>query len=423
MERAHCCRSGNIVVGARGICLLALHRRVEFRGIVVADTPLVDVLLPVYNGARTIGEAVESLLQQTILDIRVIVVDDGSTDETPTLLRKMERADRRVQIVRQSNNGIVSALNRGLEFCTAQFLARQDADDISVKDRFEVQLNYLRSNPDCIAVSGAIRHIDGSGRFLDAVSYLGPPEMADPSWVPAIEPYLPPFLMTYRAVAQALGGYRYVHYSEDSDLFWRMQEVGRLHNMTDVIGFYRMHGDSVSSRSLRNGRLMSLFSQLGALSAIRRRKGGFDLSFPKDDIPAFIEAANSLAELVALAARSLSQEEVDHLEIAIGAKLLELSSYRPYEPDIEDCRFIRSAFRKHSDKLRFENQAALARSLCGTAARLLHRGRIREAGALVDLRHYPATLGRLAFRALSPPALRYQLRKALVGRHASKVMK
>src|SRR6185312_13918613 len=340
--------------------------------------PLVDVVIPVFNGARTIRRAVESNRSQTLDNLRIIAVDDGSTDGTAAILEEESAADPRIAIVTQPNRGIVEARNAGLARCRTEFFAWLDGDDLAMPSRLETQLDYLKSNPDCVAVSGAARHVDEGGRFLGIVSRCAPPDLADPSWIPAIEPYLmQSFLMVRRAAIERLGGYRQLTYSEDTDLCWRLQEVGRLHNLETVLGDYRVHQASVSSRSVGEGRVMALLSQLSAISAARRRSGAPDLPFPPGRAGR-LAAATSLAEIFAIGCESLSQSEAAQLEIALGAKLMDLASYRPYELDMGDCRFIQSAMRKHGRLLRPANRTVLARSCSGSAARLWHRGHFRQ---------------------------------------------
>src|ERR1700754_2149317 len=139
------------------------------------DEASVDVLIPVYNGVRYVRCAVESMQMQTVSDIRIHIVDDGSTDGTAEVLAEMAAQDPRLRIHSKPNGGIVDALNTGLGFCTAEFVARHDADAIAYPDRLERQIAYLRANPDCVAVSSATRHIDQEGKPLGTVGRVRPP--------------------------------------------------------------------------------------------------------------------------------------------------------------------------------------------------------------------------------------------------------
>jgi glycosyltransferase involved in cell wall biosynthesis len=365
---------------------------------------IVDVLLPVFNGATTITKALESLQCQTITSLRIIVIDDGSTDQTPEMLAALAAGDSRITVLTQPNAGTVEALNAGLRLCQAEFVARQDADDISDPTRLAVELGYLRSHPDYVAVSGAAKHIDEQGRFLGRVQTFPHPDRADPRWAPSREPYLMhPFLMVRRADLQAIGGYRYVYYSEDTDLCWRLQERGALHNLDMPLGGYRMHTGSISGASIVNGRIMALSSQLAGLSALRRRTGRADLHFPKEAITEY-RNAQTLSKLWEFGKRQLDDDEAGYLRIALAGKLLELSSYRPYELEYSDCQFIRDA-RHELSRLANANCKDLGRLYARTAARLLISRRFREMAALTPTRLYWPTFIRVVARLL-PASMR-----------------
>ena len=378
---------------------------------------LVDVLIPVFNAGKTVRSAVESVQHQTCRDIRIVVVDDGSTDDTPLILAGMAASDPRIEVFRRPNGGIVDALNFGLSQCRSKFLARQDGDDLSYPDRFAKQLAHLETHDSCIAVGGAARHIDPHGRSLDHVVRLVSPDNSDPSYVPSREPYiLHPFLMTHRAVVEKVGGYRYVFHAEDTDLYWRLQENGSLYNLDDVVGDYRMHPDSVSSTSVLNGRISALNSQLAAISALRRRQGLPDLEFSKGSIGEYLAAA-SMQNIFGLGARDLSTPEADQLELSLAGKLMELASYRPFELDLEDCRFIRTAMQKHAGKLAPANRSMLLKMCSGAAVRLIGNAEFNKAMALVQPRLYAGILTRLAFRTALPRSTQRAI-YAAVGRES-----
>lgn len=365
---------------------------------------IVDVLVPVFNGATTITEAIESLQRQTFTSFRIVVVDDGSTDRTPEVLAAIAARDSRITVLTQPNGGIVDALNAGLRLCQSEFVARQDADDISDPLRLAVELDYLRRHADCVAVSGAVKHVDEQGRLLGTVQTFPQPDRADPRWAPSREPYLMhPFLMARRAELQAIGGYRYVYYSEDTDLYWRLQERGVLKNLDVLLGKYRVHARSISSASVVNGRIMALGSQLAGLSALRRRTGRADLKFSKEAIKEY-RNAETLLKLWELGKRQLDNDEAGYLRIALAGKLLELTAYRPYELELSDCHFIRGALDEIS-RLPHCNRKDLSRLYASAAARLLISRRLREMAALTAPWLYLPMIMRAVYRGL-PASLR-----------------
>lgn len=372
---------------------------------------IIDVLIPVFNGQQFIRTSIESIQNQTINNIGIHIVDDGSTDGTSDILRDLAALDKRICVHSQSNTGIVEALNAGLRHCTAEFVARHDADDIAYPQRFEEQLETLRSRPELVAIGGSARHIDTKGRPLGTVTRLVATENADPSRIPAKEPYLlHPFLMVRRDAIMAVGGYRHVVHAEDSDLYWRLQEKSALFSDQRIQGEYRMHADSISSQSVRNGRVLAVSSQLSALSARRRRAGQADMTFTRDDGARLKAAAASLDEACTAASRQLTPDEARHLRLAAGAKLLETADYRPYELEMSDCLFIRKAFEESDTFLTGETREFALISCCGSAARLAAAGRWREARILLRPGMTVAFAARVGVRLLLPQAFHHRLR-------------
>lgn len=378
-------------------------------------TAQIDVLMSTYNAGRFLPETLASIQAQTIRDIRIIIVDDGSTDNSPELLAQAARQDPRIHVITQANGGIVAALNAGLAACTAPFIARHDADDLSNPDRFERQIRYLEANPDCVAVAGAARQIDTDGRWLGTLTRLRDPARADPFSIPATEPYLlQPMLMVRTGSFHAAGGYRPLLIAEDSDLYWRLQSFGRLHNLTEPLGGYRMHDGSITSQSVVAGRRGALCAQLAAISAQRRMRTVPDLVFDAALYDA-IKQATTMTDLYTVGCAQLTPAEQNWLAVALSAKLVELCFYRPFEPSVEDCRFIRDALNAHGDIMTPDNRAALQELLIGTAVRLAIKGLIAEALVLAPAKRLPTVMARILFRVALPGTLRTRV-KALVGR-------
>ena len=344
--------------------------------------PIIDVLVPVYNAAKTVEQSIASLQKQTVPDLRIIVINDGSSDATPAIVAAMAAEDPRIVLISTENRGIVDALNTGLAACTAPFIGRLDADDISFPARFERQLGYLNAHPDCVAVAGNVFHIDEMGRRTGISSAFPAEVKSDPYWAHCKEPYLMhPFLLVRAEAIRAVGGYRYVFHAEDTDIYWRLADLGRLHNLPDFLGEYRMHDKSISGASILNGRISAVSSQLSALSERRRRDGKADIIFPRSALDDY-KAAHEVDKIIEVASRQLSDPERAYLEIATASKLLQLTSLRPYSLTARDKRFIKSAIARHHRLLGAKNEVELLlRRILGHR---LKRGKLRELGELAS---------------------------------------
>jgi len=127
-------------------------------------TPLISVVMPTYNGERFLQPAIESILSQSFRDFELLVMDDGSTDRTPDILREFAARDGRIIVLTNLHNlGIAAATNRGLAAARGEYVALQDHDDISLPHRFQKELDFLRSHPDIALVGSAATLIDESG--------------------------------------------------------------------------------------------------------------------------------------------------------------------------------------------------------------------------------------------------------------------
>ena len=120
-------------------------------------TPAVTVLMPVFNAEAYLAEAVESILAQTFTDFEFLIIDDGSSDKTPDILEDYARKDARIRLLgNEQNMKIAASLNKGLSLAAAPLIARMDADDISLPDRLEKQVAFMREHPDIIVCSGGL---------------------------------------------------------------------------------------------------------------------------------------------------------------------------------------------------------------------------------------------------------------------------
>lgn len=362
------------------------------------QTARVDVLIPAYNADATLREAIASIQNQTVRDIRIIVINDGSTDGTGALLREIAAEDPRVVAIDTRNEGIVSALNTALAQATAPMLARHDADDLAFPDRFERQLAYLDAHPDCVALGADVHHIDEHGRRTGWTTVFGGEVIWDATALPALEPYLMhPFLMVRRSAVLAVGGYRYVFHAEDADLYWQLLGQGRLYNLPVVLGEYRVHAGSVSSVSIHNGRVAAAYAERAAVSFQRREAGIPDLAFPAEARET-LKSLGTIEAIVDYAAHAMTDVERGHFRLAIAAKLLQNATYRPYLLDLDDCRFIARATPGLLARLDQKGRRKFTRDRAAVLWRLLRKQRRAEADALAVPRLQYALLTPIFFR-------------------------
>ena len=355
----------------------------------------VDVVIPAYNAAGTLGDTIASLRDQTFGDFRIIVIDDGSTDGTAALVERLRGSEPRVGVISQANAGIVAARNVGLRAARAEFIAVQDADDLSDPDRLAQQVAYLDLHPSCVAVSGSARHIDAAGSVTGGVSTMPPLAAVDASWVPAREPYLMPFGLIRRDALLRVGGYRHVDYAEDTDLYWRLRRVGGLTNLPEVVGSYRYHPASATGgASLVNTRILAANNQLAAVSSARIDAGRPDIPFDRWQLARFRDAA-SLSGVFEIASCWLDGGERARFRMACAAKMLQWIEGRNLSPDRDDCAFIGRAYGERP-VMPPENIRELRRLYAVVGARLLRRGQVAKARALLPLSFFPEACARSA---------------------------
>jgi glycosyltransferase involved in cell wall biosynthesis len=205
--------------------------------------------MPVYNAARFLAEAVESILGQTFADFEFLIVDDGSTDRSLTILQRYAARDRRIRLTSRPNTGYTVALNGLLAQARGELLARMDADDVALPDRLARQVDYLRAHPHVVCVGSAVHLVDAAGRFLKSGHPGLDHEEIQRQALAGDCPLNHPSVMMRRAAVEAVGGYHpEFEPAEDLDLWLRLGEVGRLTNLPDVLMKYRQHPASFSER-------------------------------------------------------------------------------------------------------------------------------------------------------------------------------
>ncbi len=210
------------------------------------STPRISVLMTAYNAEKYIAQAIESILNQTYTDYEFIIINDGSTDDTPNIIQKYADQDSRIIFVdNKQNQGLIAVLNQGLDMAHGEFIARMDADDISLPQRFEKQIAYLDMNPE-VGVLGTLIHgfdaMDAEGIQIPVVTVfdlLKQNYIAHPSVMMRKE-VLDKYSLRYNP--------EYKH-CEDLELWSRMIFLTKIHNLMEVLLMYRITGNNISTQN------------------------------------------------------------------------------------------------------------------------------------------------------------------------------
>lgn len=208
------------------------------------QAPRVSVVMSVYNAARWLREAVQSVLDQTLRELELIVVDDGSTDGTPAILQAV--GDGRLRAVRQSRAGLTVSLNRGLRLASGPLLARLDADDVALPERLARQVAFLDAHPEVGVLGTACLETDESGRVLGTYR----PPVTDAEIRRALirrNPFVHSSVMMRRDVLEPAGFYdEALAVAQDYELWLRLSRLTRMANLGEPLVRRRLAMDRVS---------------------------------------------------------------------------------------------------------------------------------------------------------------------------------
>ncbi|WP_052464758.1 glycosyltransferase family 2 protein [Geoalkalibacter subterraneus] len=211
----------------------------------------VSVVMPVYNSEKYLRPSVESILNQTFQDFEFIIINDGSTDSSGTILKEYSKSDQRIKLIEQENKGIVSALNFGFEMSDSEYVIRMDSDDISMPYRIEHQLKFMDSHPGVGASSSVFEVIDEFGELVvtdkgELFSHCSSEMLAWSSLFTTVLCH--PGSIIRKDVFSEIGGYRKeFQYIEDHDLWLRISSISKLAITSEPLIKYRHHGNNLST--------------------------------------------------------------------------------------------------------------------------------------------------------------------------------
>lgn len=213
------------------------------------QAPKISVVMSVYNGSNFLDQSIQAILNQTFRDFEFIIIDDASTDETPEIIRYFANQDSRIRAFRNEKNigpaGFIKNLNTGCKEARGKYIARIDHDDISRKDRFQLQYDFLENNPDIFIVGAALRRVDETGNNLG--------EMRAPLDNDNIRNTMPKKISLYHPVIMFRKEFytdfyrEKMRYCEDYDFYFRiMTDDLKMANLDECLLEYRILQNSLS---------------------------------------------------------------------------------------------------------------------------------------------------------------------------------
>lgn len=234
----------------------------------------ISVLLPVHNSEKFLAPAIDSILNQTWSDLELVILDDGSTDSSWSIIHEYAQKDHRVRPYKKESTGLIHTLNQGLALCKNELIARMDADDISLPDRLERQRNELLKRPTLVLLGSSIVLIDESGCTLKTNKAKTDSQNISRRLLTSSCVYHPTAMFRKSAVLK-VGGYRSPFKgAEDYDLWLRLREVGEIDNLASPLLHYRVHPNSVTSRNLE---VQALSTASALACSLLRSLAGSDL--------------------------------------------------------------------------------------------------------------------------------------------------
>lgn len=218
----------------------------------VAEPYKISVLMPVYNAMPYLKEAVNSILSQTMEDFEFVILDDASTDGSAQFLAESAEQDGRIRLtLSNQRKGITPVLNRGVEQACGEYVARMDADDVSLPERFAIQVAFLDKNPDYAAVGGQVLTIDEDGWPIGIAQWAQDPDEIGRRLLMGWDGLCHPAAMIRRSNLIAVGKYDpSMTCAQDKDLWLRLAEHGLLTNLPEVVLKYRVHPSQISQHQL-----------------------------------------------------------------------------------------------------------------------------------------------------------------------------
>jgi glycosyltransferase involved in cell wall biosynthesis len=245
------------------------------------NKPLVTVLMPAFNAGKYIEEAIASVLRQTFTSFELLIINDGSTDNTVQVIRSFK--DDRIVLIDQSNQGIAHALNNGIAHAKAGYIARLDADDICYPGRLEKQYSFLNENHGYVALGSDAEYISENGEYLCDFKCIGYTHEEISHSIYTHCPFLHSAVMFRKEAVLQCGGYPALAHNFEDHLLWiQLSKHGQFCNLPEALIKYRFNAASVTiDEKWRGKHFGTLKSSIIRKGSITKEEGDILLSIVK----------------------------------------------------------------------------------------------------------------------------------------------
>ena len=247
------------------------------------NRPKISVVMSCYNNEEYVAEAIDSVLSQTYKDFELVLIDDGSTDNSLRILKKYAYSDKRINLIEKNHSGLTSSLNIGLHQAIGEWVARLDSDDLALPDRLEQQLSYCEKNRDVVVLGGGCIEIDEMGNSIRTDIYPSKHDKLMKRLRDGKGCFAHVSAFYSRSFVLALDGYneRFLM-GQDQDLFLRIGERTTLNCLEVPVVKARVHSHSI--RTIERGRRQYLYGICATICYFRRMKGLSDPSQMHEDV-------------------------------------------------------------------------------------------------------------------------------------------
>jgi hypothetical protein len=211
------------------------------------DGPLVSIIMPAFNAEKYIEEAIQSVCSQSYTNWELLVINDGSTDSTRSIVKHFSEQDHRIRLIdNEVNKGLIEVRNLGLKLANGKYIAHLDSDDVALPERLAVQVSFMQSHPDYVGIGTACIEVDSAGRQLRKVER----EIADED-IPVLlifsNYFINSTIMLEAKVAREVSYDPAIPLAEDYCFFVKLSERGKLGNLNKPLVKYRIHESNTSS--------------------------------------------------------------------------------------------------------------------------------------------------------------------------------